>query len=107
MELDVLNAQNISQASLLKTYPMTSPSGLSKDGSLLFVCDGPAVKAFNASDPANLQLLTELNVSNAYDVIAANNILLVISTGGLYQFDYSDPNHIVQLSYLSVKSAAL
>lgn len=101
-ELDVLNAQNISQASLLKTYPMTSPSGLGKDGSLLFVCDGPAVKVFNTSDPANLQLLTSLSVSNAYDVIAANHLLLVVSTGGLYQFDYSDPNHIVSLSYLPI-----
>lgn len=102
-ELDVLNAQDITQASLLKTYPMTSPSGLCKDGSLLFVCDGPVVKAFNASDPANLQLLTELNVTNAYDMIATNNILVVASTGGLYQFDYSNPSHITQLSYLPVK----
>ena len=70
-ELDVLSAQDITQASLVKTYPMTSPSGLSKDGSMLFVCDGASVKAFNAADPTNLQLLTELNVSNAYDVISA------------------------------------
>lgn len=102
-ELDVLRAQDITQASLLKTYPMTSPSGLCKDGSMLFVCDGPVVKAFNASEPANLQLLTELNVTNAYDLIAANNLLLVVTTGGLYQFDYSDPSHITQLSYLPVK----
>jgi hypothetical protein len=102
-EMDVLSAQNISQATLLKIYPMTSPSGLSKDGSLLFVCDGPVVKVFHASDPANLQELTELQVSSAYDVIAANNLLLVVSTGGLYQYDYRDPNHIVLLSFLPVK----
>lgn len=102
-ELDVLSAQNISQASLLKTYPMTGPSGLGKDGSLLFVCDGPAVKVFNASDAANLQLLTSLPVSGAYDVIASNHLLLIVSTGGLYQFDYSDPSHIASLSYLAAK----
>jgi hypothetical protein len=102
-EMDVLTAKNISQAILAKTYPMTSPSGLCKDGSLLFVCDGPVVKAFDASDPMNLQLLTELKVSNAADVIAANHLLIVVSTGGLYQYDYSDPNNIVQLSYLAVK----
>ena len=106
-ELDVLNAQDITQASLLKTYPMNSPSGLAKDGSLLFVCDSPTVKVFNATDPGNLEQLTELNVSNAYDVIAAGGLLLVVSTGGLYQYNYSDPNHIVLLSTLAVKSSGL
>jgi hypothetical protein len=102
-ELDVLSAQDLTQATLISTYPMTSPSGLCKDGSLLFVCDGPAVKVFNAADPTNLQLLTELNVSNSYDVIAANHLLMVVSTGGLYQYDYTDPTHITELSYLAVK----
>jgi hypothetical protein len=102
-ELDVLDAQDLTHASLLKTYPMTSPSGLSLDGSMLFVCDGPVVKAFDASDPTNIQLLAELNVTNAYDMIAANNTLMVVTTGGLYQFDYSNPKHITQLSYLPVK----
>jgi hypothetical protein len=106
-ELDVLNAQDITQASLLKTYPMNSPSGLSKDGSMLFVCDSPTVKVFNAADPASLVLLTELDVSKAYDVIAAGGLLMVVSTGGLYQYDYSDPNHIVLLSTLAVKSSGL
>jgi hypothetical protein len=102
-ELDVLTAQNLSNAILLSTYPMISPSGLCKDGSLLFVCDGPVVKVFNAALPTNLQLLSELNVSNSYDVIAADNLLMVVSKGGLYQYDYTDPTHIVQLSYLAVK----
>jgi hypothetical protein len=102
-ELDVLSAQDLTQATLLKTYPMTSPSGLGKDGSLLFVCDGPGIKVFNAADPTNLLQLTELNVDNAYDVIAANHLLMVVTTGGLYQYDYTDPTHITELSYLPVK----
>jgi hypothetical protein len=106
-ELDVLNAQDIAQASLLKTYPMNSPSGLAKDGSILFVCDSPTVKVFNAADPGNLELLTELNVSNAYDVIAAGGLLMIVTAGGLYQYSYSDPNHIVLLSSLAIKSSGL
>jgi len=105
-ELDVLSAQDLSQATLLKTYPMTSPSGLCLDGSLLFVCDGPGVKVFNAAAPANLQLLSELNVSNSSDVIAANNLLIVVTTSGLYQYDYTDPTHITPLSYLPVNTVA-
>lgn len=102
-ELDILSAQDLANTSLLKSYPMTGPSGLGKDGSTLFVCDGQAVKVFSAADPLNLQLLTELNVPNAYDVIAANHLLLAVGTGGLYEYDYSDPSHINQLSYLSLK----
>jgi hypothetical protein len=101
-ELDIVSAQDLTNTSLLKSYPMTGPSGLSKDGSILFVCDGQAIKVFNAADPLNLQQLTELKVSNAYDVIAANHLLLVVSTGGLYEYDYSDPSHINQLSHLAV-----
>ena len=101
-ELDVLNAQDISQATLLKTYPMTGPTGLGKDGSLLFVCDGPVVKVFNASDPSNLQLVSQMPVDSANDVIAANHLLLVVAAGGLYEFDYSDPTHILPLSHLPV-----
>ncbi|HTI93850.1 MAG TPA: hypothetical protein VL727_24825 [Puia sp.] len=101
-ELDVLNATDLSQATLLKTYPMTHPSGLSKDGNLLFVCDGPVVKVFNTADPANLQPVTTLNVKDAYDLIAANHLLLVAGPDGLYQYDYSDVNHITLLSHLAV-----
>ena len=105
-ELDVLNAKDLSQTTLLKMYPMTRPSGLSKDGDLLFVCDGPVVKVFNAADPANLKLLTTLNVKDAYDLIAANHRLLVGGPDGLYQYDYSDINHITLLSHLAVSGAA-
>jgi hypothetical protein len=104
-ELDVVNVQNLVQPTLVKTYPMTRPQGLSKDGDLLFVCDGSTggVKVYNAHNPANLQLLTEIGQTNAYDVIAANHHLLVVAADGLYQYDYSNTYHINSLSFLPVK----
>lgn len=104
-ELDVLNAQDLTQVSMLKSYPMTNPSGLAKDGSTLFICDGPDVKVFDASDPSNLKQLSNVPVSGAYDVIAANHVLLVASPTGLDQYDYSDPSHIVSLSHLSISQS--
>ena len=101
-ELDVLSAQDLTQVSMLKSYPMTNPSGLGKDGSVLFVCDGPDVKVFDASDPSNLKQLSAIPVTGAYDVIASNHVLLVASPSGLDQYDYSDPSHIVALSHLSI-----
>jgi hypothetical protein len=101
-ELDVLNAQDITQSSLLKTYPMNGPTGLGKDGSLLFVCDGPVVKVFDATDPSNLKLKSQLAVNNAYDVIASNHLLIVVGSDGIYEYDYSDPGKIVLLSHLPI-----
>ena len=104
-ELDILGATDLSNASLLKTYPMTSPSGLCLDGSLLFVCDASVVKVFDASDPDNLQLLSQVGVNNPNDVIAANHVMMVVAADGLYQFDYTDPSHVVALSQLTINLA--
>ena len=101
-ELDVLNAQDITQATLVKSYPMTGPSGLGKDGSLLFVCDGSVVKVFDATDPGNLKLTGQLSVNNAYDVIASNHLLIVVGSDGFYEYDYHNPAAITLLSHLPV-----
>jgi len=106
-ELDILNARDISNATLITSYPMTSPTGLCLDGSLLFVCDETVVKVFDVSNPDNLQLLSSVPVNNPNDVIAANHVMMVVAGGGLYQFDYTDPSHIGKLSYLPVNNSKL
>lgn len=102
-ELDVLNVQDLQQPRLIDTYPMTSPGGLCKDGNLLFVCDNPGVKLYDATNPASLQLLTSINTGDAYDVIAANHLLLVVTKKGLYQYDYSNTRQINRLSFFRMK----
>jgi hypothetical protein len=90
-ELDVLNIQDLANPVLAKTFSMTSPTGLSKDGNLLFVCDSPGVKVYDASSPESLQLRNTLDVGSAYDVISTNGRLVAISNRGVYQFDYRQP----------------
>ena len=84
---------------LIKTYPMTYPQGLSKDGNLLFVCDD-GLKIYDATNVADLKLLQHLTGIATYDVIADNGIAYVVGKDGLYQFDYSDKSNIRQLSKL-------
>jgi hypothetical protein len=103
-ELDILGATDLSNASLVKTYPMTSPSGLCLDGSLLFVCDASVVKIFDASDPDNLRLLSSVPVNNPGDVIAGDHVLMVVASDGLYQFDYTDPSHVAALSSIVINN---
>jgi len=103
--LDVVNVKNIDQPTMLMTYPMTNPHGLGKDGDLLFICDGSSgLKIYNASDPRDISnnLIYSYPNINAYDVIPIGNILVMIGDDGLYQYSYSDIQHIALLSKISV-----
>ncbi len=103
-ELNIINIQDLLNPSLVKSYPMTKPTGLSKDGNLLFICDGTSgVKVYNASDPANLKLLKQIESNEPYDVITGNNKALVVAKNGLYQYDYSNVDNIRLLSLISMK----
>jgi len=98
-QLDVLNISNLNAPSLIKTYPMTNPHGLSKDGNTLFICDGKdGLKIYDVSSVNNLKLLQHMKGFESYDVITTNNIAIVVSKDGLRQFDYSDLNNIKLLS---------
>lgn len=104
-QLDVVNVQNLSSPYLIKTYGMTNPHGLSKDGSLLFVCDGAdGLKVYNASNVNSLQLLDRVKNLETYDVIAWNKRLLLVAKGGLYQYDYSNPSNLSLISKLAVNN---
>ena len=103
-QLDILNITNIQSPQLIKSYPLTSPRGLSKDGNLLFICDGrDGLKIFNAADPAALIMVKQFLIQDASDVIAYNGIALVVAGDGLYQYDYSNPADIKLLSKMPVQ----
>lgn len=98
-QLDILNISNLNAPSLAKTYPMTNPHGLSKDGNTLFICDGKdGLKIYDASSINDLKLLLHIKGLESYDVITTNNVAIVVSKDGLRQYDYSDLNNIKLLS---------
>lgn len=102
-ELDIIDVSNISAPVLVKKFNMTNPHGLSKDGDLIFICDGKdGLKVYDAKDVNNLKLKTQFKDITTYDVIAYNGLAIVVADDGLYQFDYSDVNNIKQLSKLSI-----
>jgi hypothetical protein len=102
-QLDVVNVTNVLSPSLTKTYPMTNPHGLTKDGDELFICDGKdGLKMYDASDASNIILKKHIVGLETYDAIAWNKNLIVVAKDGLYQYDYSDLNNVVQRSKLTV-----
>ena len=102
-ELDVIDVKDLLHSKLVKTYQLTKPTGLCKDGDLLFICDGDAVKIYNAAYPAGLQFQQQIASKEPYDIIAVNKKALVVNSEGLYQYDYSDMRHIRLLSFLATK----
>lgn len=101
-QLDIIKLNNLTNPVLQKSYPMTSPHGLSKDNNLLFICDGDAgLKLYDAADVMNLQLLKVVSTKPAYDIITRNKIALVVGDDGLYQYDYTNPADIRLLSKIS------
>ncbi len=102
-QLEVVDITNLTNPTLLKTYPMRNPYGLGVDFPNLFICEGAyGLKSFDASDPMNVDLRQYIDNVNAFDVIPLNKSLLMIGQDGLYQYDYSNPRQLRQLSKIPV-----
>ena len=100
-ELQVIDIKDMSKPFELKSYQLSHPVGLSKDGGNLFVCDWKeGLKVYNAADVSNLLLVKQFKDAVAYEVIAENGLAIVVANDGLYQYDYSDLNNIHLLSKL-------
>jgi hypothetical protein len=100
-QLDVINVLNPKNPELIKSYPMAEPYGLGIDNNTLFLCDGAAgLKIYDVSDPLTIDqhLIKTYPGIQARDIIPLNGILIMISTSGIYQYDYSDLNNIVEIS---------
>ena len=103
--LEVIDISSITNPYLVKSYPMFNPHGLGVDGDLLFICDGDAgLKIYDKSDPLQIlnNQLAHYKDFNTFDVIPYNNILMLVGADGIYQYDYSDPKNIRQISHLRI-----
>ncbi|MEO6315346.1 MAG: hypothetical protein ABIU63_18650 [Chitinophagaceae bacterium] len=98
-QLEIYNLAIPGSPALVKTYPLTNPHGLSKDGNLLFICDS-GLKIYDVSNVAAIKLVKYIPSENTYDVITANGIAYLVTKDGLYQYDYSDLQDIKLLSKL-------
>ena len=104
-QLDVVDLSDLTTPKLLKSYGMKNPYGLGIDDDILFVCDGTAgLKIYDASDPLTIgsNLVKVYSDMTPYDVIPLGNILVVVGTEGLFQYDYSDINNIKLLSSIAI-----
>ncbi len=100
-QLQIVDIKDLANSYMVKSYQLTHPEGLSKDGNNLFICDGiDGLKVYDATDVTNLKLIKQLKDSEVYDVIAENGLAIVMTKDGLYQYDYTDLNNIHLISKL-------
>jgi hypothetical protein len=104
-QLDVVDIADLSKPTLVKSYPLTNPHGLSKEDNILVICDGAdGVKFFNADSPAAIRQLSHIKGMNAFDVIALGRIAMVSAEDALYLIDFNDPSKPVIKSSISIKN---
>lgn len=100
-ELFIVDVSDVANPKRLKTYPMDNPKGLGIDKGMLFLCDdGLKIFSLTTPDKMYLQSLKHIDDMKGYDLIAYNDVLMMIAEDGLYQFDYSDIEKIKFLSKL-------
>ena len=103
-ELRAYNVQDLSSPQIMSIVPMHNPQGLSIDGDYLFVSDGTAgFSVFEVEHNGLLELVASIDGFAAYDLIAKDGKLLVVSPDEIRQYDYSDINDIRLYSSLSLR----
>ncbi len=104
-QLDILDITNINSPQLVQTYPLSGPSGLSKDGHVLMVCDGAeGLKFMDVSNPAQATPLGRLSGIKPHDVIALGGLALVVAEDGVYFVNYTSPSAPTVLSKFTIQN---
>jgi hypothetical protein len=103
-QLDVVDIGTLTSPKLLRSYPMTGPAGLAKDGNLLFICDGPdGLRILDASKPDKILPISQVTGIRTYDVIARDGLALTVAEDGLYFISYTDPAKARVIGKMTIK----
>jgi hypothetical protein len=107
-QLDIVDVKDPKNPTLLKSYPMHNPHGLSIQGNTLYVCDGnQGLKVLDVTDVNDIKTVgKDPSLRKAYDVIALGEqkTLVVVGKEGIFQYNNSDPANLKQLSVIPVQA---
>ncbi|MFN3850889.1 MAG: LVIVD repeat-containing protein [Spirosomataceae bacterium] len=106
-QLQVVDVKDLTKPVLIKTYQMQNPHGLGVDFPNLFICEGEfGLKSMDAKNANDIKVLQQIDKINAYDVIPLDGKhLIMVGKDGLYQYDYTDPKNLKQLSVIPIKKS--
>ena len=106
-QLSIVDVKNLTAPTLIKTYNMLSPKGLSVWDNILYLCDD-GLKIYDVTNKTAVDsnLKSHITGFETFDVIPYdfNNKrhVMVIGKDGLFQFDVTDPTKPKELSKISV-----
>lgn len=87
--LFIVDISDITNPTLLKTYPMDGPYGLGIKDEKLFICDGASgLKVYDKTNVENLVQLNHFKDIDTFDVIPMEDNLLMIGEEVIYQYEY-------------------
>jgi hypothetical protein len=104
--LQVIDLSDITHPILLYEFAMTNPRGLGVAGNTLFLCDGPdGLKVYDKTDLSmiNFNMISQFSGITAADVIPYNDVLVMTSAEGIYQYSFANVQNISQLSLIPVQ----
>lgn len=101
-ELLVLDISDIKSPKHIHTYNFSNPHGLSKDGKVLFLCDGASgLKVLDAESVQNIQVKHSFQPGVAVDVIARNQLALVMLLDGIQLYSYDQQFNVQPLGKIN------
>jgi hypothetical protein len=100
--LEVIDVTEVNNPRIVNSLGMQGPYGLGVDRNLLFVCEGQfGFKTFALDNPVQPRFLANNPTHDAFDLIAYNNILMVIGKNGLFQYSYKNDVANPDITFLS------
>lgn len=103
-QLQTIDISDIRSPRRIGIKTLYNPHGLAVDNKIVFVCDAQeGLKVIDATNPQYLQQIGAHGEINAFDVIAHQNLLILIGKDGLYQYEYQSPSSIRLLSVIPTK----
>jgi hypothetical protein len=102
-QLEVVDIEDPTKPKQTAVFQMQNPHGLSVNGNSLFLCEGTyGIKSFNITDKNTIgnNMLQHLSNIKSFDVIAGPKSLIVTGEDGVYQFNYTNPANLSQMSVI-------
>lgn len=103
-QLHIINITDLYAPSLIKSYDMQNPHGVSVVDKKLTLAEGNyGLKSFDLTHETDIRQLQHIKDIHAFDVIQlSNNRILMIGNDGFYQYDNTDPSNLKLLSKIEV-----
>ncbi len=104
-QLDIINIEDLTNPTLIKSHNMKNPHGLSVDGDVLYLSEGSF--GMKILDVSNSEKVKEIHWEQSIDsrdlIYLGNHHLMTIGEDGFRQYNVEDPSNIVELSFIPTR----